>query len=186
MKHLAIFASGSGTNAEAIIRHFQNSKTHHVVRIYCNNPQAGVIQRAAQLEIPCLVFDRTDFQDGKRILEQLKSDRTDAIVLAGFLWLVPDYLIKSFPSKIINIHPALLPKYGGKGFYGEKVHKAVLEAKDPMSGITIHEVNEKFDEGKIIFQAACYCSEEDTIETLAKKIHALEHKYFPVVIEKSV
>ncbi|MBK9541658.1 MAG: phosphoribosylglycinamide formyltransferase [Bacteroidetes bacterium] len=186
MKHLAIFASGSGTNAEAIIRHFQNSKTHHVVRVYCNNPQAGVIQRASQLEIPCLVFDRTDFQDGKRILEQLKSDRTDAIVLAGFLWLVPDYLIKSFPSKIINIHPALLPKYGGKGFYGEKVHKAVLEAKDPMSGITIHEVNEKFDEGKIIFQAACYCSPEDTIETLAKKIHALEHKYFPVVIEKSV
>lgn len=184
MQRLAIFASGSGTNAEAIIRHFKNSTTHSVIRVYCNKPDAGVISRADKLGVPCLVFDKTEFQNGSKILNQLKEDKTDAIALAGFLWLVPDYLIHAFPGHIFNIHPALLPEFGGKGFYGSKVHQAVLESGKPISGITIHEVNEKFDEGKILFQAACYCSPDDTPDSLANKIHQLEHKYYPVVLEK--
>ncbi|HRH66733.1 MAG TPA: phosphoribosylglycinamide formyltransferase [Bacteroidia bacterium] len=184
MKNISIFASGSGSNAEAIIRYFQHSVTHSVVRIYCNKPTAGVIRRAESLGVPVLIFNKEEFLEGTKILTQLKADQSDAIVLAGFLWLVPEYLIHAFPSRIFNIHPALLPDFGGKNFYGEKVHQAVIDSKLPISGITIHEVNEKFDEGRILFQAACYCGPEDTAASLAHKIHALEHKYYPVVLEK--
>lgn len=184
MKNIAIFASGSGTNAEAIIRHFQGSSTHRIVSVYCNKANAGVLERAQRLHVNTRIFNKDELNNEAHFLSLLKTDQVEYIVLAGFLWLVPEYLIRTYSHRIINIHPALLPAFGGKGFYGERVHQAVVDAKLPMSGITIHEVNEKFDEGKILFQAACYCSPSDTATSLAQKIHALEHAYFPVVLEK--
>ena len=152
--------------------------------ILTNNATAGVIERAKKLNVHCIVFNRNDFFETDAILNLLRKYQIDLLVLAGFLWLVPQNLIRAFEKKIINIHPALLPGVGGKGFYGERVHREVLERGDVMSGITIHYVNEKFDEGEIIFQAACYVTKEDTADSLATKIHALEYTYFPVVIEK--
>ncbi|REJ82839.1 MAG: phosphoribosylglycinamide formyltransferase [Bacteroidetes bacterium] len=186
MIRLSVFASGSGTNAENIIRHFNSSKYFKVVSVYCNKPDAAVIGRAKKLHVPCRIFNRDDFYYEGNVLKWLKEDQTDFIVLAGFLLLVPNELITAFPDRIINIHPALLPKFGGKGFYGSRVHQAVTEAGEVMSGITVHLVNEKFDEGRIIFQAGCHVSRSDTAESLAKKIHELEYRYFPRVIEKFI
>jgi len=184
MKHIAIFASGSGSNAENIARHFEKSEAARVSLIFCNNPKAGVIARAQRLHIPCRVFSRKDFYETDSVLQLLRDTKIDLIVLAGFLWLVPEQLIEAFRGKIINIHPALLPGVGGKGMYGMKVHETVLQNGASESGITIHYVNEIFDAGEIIFKAECPVGPGDTPETLAAKIHELEYKHYPAVIEK--
>ena len=182
MSRLAIFASGSGSNAENLIHFFANSSNISITRIFCNNANAGVIQRAEKLGVPVTVFSRDDFYNSQKVLNQLIEDKTEVIILAGFLWLIPQNLIAQFPSKIINIHPALLPNYGGKGMYGARVHEAVIANGETQSGITIHLVDEIYDNGKILFQATCEIIPEDTAETLAQKIHALEYEYFPKVI----
>ena len=183
MKQIAIFASGSGTNAQRIATYFKDSDKVKINRIYSNKPDAYVLNRAKNLNIPTTVFTRDDFYHTDKILNQLIKEKTDLIVLAGFLWLVPDNILIAFPDRIINIHPALLPKYGGKGMYGNRVHEAVISSGDKKSGITIHYVNERYDEGKIIFQATCPVVPDDTPETLAAKVHQLEYKYYPEVIE---
>jgi phosphoribosylglycinamide formyltransferase 1 len=185
-KQIAIFASGSGTNAENIAQYFQDHKEITVSLILSNNPTAPVIERARRLHLPVYIFDREEFYKTAKVLDFLKSYQIDFIVLAGFLWLIPQNLIDAYPDKILNIHPALLPKYGGKGMYGDKVHQAVVLACEKESGITIHYVNDKYDEGKIICQYKCEVLETDTAETLAKKVHRLEYKYFPKVIEEIV
>lgn len=184
MKKIAIFASGSGTNAQNIIEHFANNSDIQVCRIYSNNEDAYVLTRAKNFDIPTFTFNKNDFYKTDKVLNQLKNDKTDLIVLAGFLWLIPLNILKKYPNKIINIHPALLPKYGGKGMYGSFVHEAVINANEKESGISIHFVNEKYDDGKIIFQAKCKIEENDTPESLAAKIHALEYEHFPQVIEE--
>ncbi len=183
MKNIAIFASGSGTNAENIINQFADNDQINVKLILSNKKEAFVIQRAINHQIEWMVFNRQQFYESDFVLQILKAKDIDAIILAGFLWLIPDSLIKAYPNKIINIHPALLPKYGGKGMYGMHVHKAVIENKETESGITIHYVNENYDEGKILFNAKCKIDSEDTPESLAEKIHELEYKHFPEIIE---
>jgi phosphoribosylglycinamide formyltransferase 1 len=185
-QQIAIFASGSGSNAENIARYFKNHESIEISLILTNNKNAFVIERAKQLGIPYSIFDRDTFYGTENVLKLLKERKIDFIVLAGFLWLVPGYLLKAFPDRIINIHPALLPKYGGKGMYGEKVHQAIVLAKEKESGITIHFVNEHYDEGQVICQYKCEVLESDSAETLAEKIHELEYKYFPKVIEEIV
>ena len=184
MINIAIFASGSGSNAQNIASYFRNSNVANVKLILTNNPKAGVIERAKKLNIHYKVFEKDIFKNGNTISELLKKENIDFLVLAGFLLLVPLSIINLFKGKIINLHPALLPEHGGKGFYGSNVHKSVIDSGAFMSGITIHHVNEKFDEGEIIFQAACHVSKTETLETLAQKIHTLEYAYFPIVIEK--
>nr|WP_314290201.1 phosphoribosylglycinamide formyltransferase [uncultured Capnocytophaga sp.] len=184
MKKIIVFASGSGSNAERIATYFREKGTAELSLILCNNPQAGVLQRAKRLEIPSLVFNRQAFYNSEVILNILKNYQPDLIVLAGFLWKVPPYLTETYPDKIINIHPSLLPKYGGKGMYGIRVHQAVIDHHETESGITIHYVNEHYDEGNIIFQAKTTVLPTDTPETLAEKIHSLEYEYFPKTIEK--
>jgi phosphoribosylglycinamide formyltransferase-1 len=184
MKRIAIFASGSGTNAENIIRHFKTNGKAITEVVLCNNPKALVIERAKALHTPSMVFTKEDFYNSPKIENLLVRLKIDLIVLAGFLWLVPESLIKKFEGKIINIHPALLPNHGGKGFYGSKVHEAVIQSGEKKSGISIHYVNDKFDEGEIIFQATCDIEPGDTPSTLAEKIHKLEHQHYPIVIEK--
>lgn len=186
MIRIAIFASGSGSNTENIVRHFAGSKSARIQRIFTNNPKAGVIDRAGKLNIPCEVFSKMNFEGPNDILSKLVTEKIDFIVLAGFLLLIPKNIIEKFKDRIINIHPALLPLHGGKGFYGENVHQAVISSGAIMSGITIHHVNEKFDDGEIIFQAACHVSKNETAESLEGKIHILEKSYFPVVIEKLI
>jgi phosphoribosylglycinamide formyltransferase 1 len=181
---IAIFASGNGSNAENIARYFQNHDEIQVSIFLTNNPKAFVIERAKQLQIPCYTFNREEFYQSKTVLDLLKTYQIDFVVLAGFLWLIPQNLITAYSDKIINIHPALLPKFGGKGMYGDKVHQAVLLACEKETGITIHYVNEKYDAGKIISQYKCEVLETDTAETLARKVHRLEYKYFPKVIEE--
>ena len=166
------------------MRYFSNSEKGKVELILTNNAKAGVIERAARYKIQCFVFNKNDFYQSETILKLLQENKIDLVVLAGFLWLVPEYLINAFPNQIINIHPALLPGFGGKGLYGKKVHQAVMDSRERMSGITIHYVNNQFDDGEIIFQAACHVSRQDTPDSLALKIHELEYRYFPVVIEK--
>jgi phosphoribosylglycinamide formyltransferase-1 len=183
---IAIFASGSGSNAQRIAEYFAGIDLLEISAIYCNNPDAFVLERAKLLKIPSILFSRDTFYNSTAILEDLKSRETDWIVLAGFLWLIPDYILQVFPNRIINIHPALLPKYGGKGMYGMKVHQAVIASGDPESGITIHYVNEHYDEGDIIFQARCIINPGDTPEILTAKIHELEYEHFPAVIGKLV
>jgi len=183
---IAVFASGNGSNAQRIAEYFVGTGLLEISAIYCNNPDAFVLHRAKSLEIPSILFNKDTFYNSTTVLEDLKSRETDWIVLAGFLWLIPDYILQAFPNRIINIHPALLPKYGGKGMYGLKVHQAVITAGDPESGITIHYVNEHYDEGDIIFQARCIINKEDTPEKLAAKIHELEYEHFPVVIGRLV
>lgn len=183
---IAVFASGNGSNAQRIADYFASSGLLEISAIYCNNPDAFVLQRAKSLKIPSVLFNRDTFYNTKIILEDLKSRETDWIVLAGFLWLIPESVLKAFPQRIINIHPALLPKYGGKGMYGIKVHQAVIAAGDAESGITIHYVNDKYDEGDIVFQARCTISKGDTAEILAAKIHELEYEHFPVIIGKLI
>lgn len=182
MNKIAIFASGSGTNAQNIIEYFRDKKGACVDCLMSNNKESLALQRAQNLGIASFVFDRESFYNSDRIRDFLLEREIDLIVLAGFLWLIPTNLVGTF--KIINIHPALLPKYGGKGMYGMKVHAAVLENKEPQSGITIHFVNEVYDDGKIIFQAKCVVTPDDTPETLASKVHQLEYRYFPEIIEK--
>lgn len=183
---LAVFASGSGSNAQRLAEYFAGSGIADVAAIYCNNPDAYVLERASLLGIPATLFNRETLYAGSSVLEDLKSREIDWIILAGFLWLVPDYLIKEYPQRIINIHPALLPSYGGKGMYGMKVHEAVIAAGEKQSGITIHHVNELYDEGNIIFQATCQVLPDDTPEMLAAKIHELEYEHFPKVIHKLI
>lgn len=184
MKRIAIFASGSGTNAEKIISHFKANGKAITEVVLCNNPKALVIERAKALHTPSMVFTKEDFYHSSKIENLLMRLKIDLVVLAGFLWLVPESLIKKFQGKIINIHPALLPNHGGKGFYGSKVHEAVIQSGEKKSGITIHYVNDKFDEGEIIFQATCDIEPGDTPSMLAEKIHKLEFEHYPVVIEK--
>lgn len=182
-KRIAIFASGSGSNAQKIMEHFKKSDEAEVAIVLSNNPEAYVLQRADNFEIPTHIFDRTEFRDTDEIIKILKNLQIDLIVLAGFLWLIPKNLLEAFPNKIINIHPSLLPAYGGKGMYGDYVHKSVLSNKDPESGITIHFVNEHFDEGEIIYQAKFRIEPNDDLEMIKFKGQQLEHLHFPRVIE---
>jgi phosphoribosylglycinamide formyltransferase-1 len=182
-KRIAIFASGSGSNAQKIMEHFKRSSEAEVVLILTNNPQAYVLQRADNFEIPSHIFTRTEIYQTDAVIKLLKNLQVDLIVLAGFLWLVPPTLLKAFPNKIINLHPALLPKYGGKGMYGDNVHKAVLAAKEEESGITIHFVDEQFDEGEVLHQSRFKIEPGDNLEMIKFKGQQLEHHHFPRVIE---
>lgn len=186
MVRIAIFASGSGTNAENIIRYFKDNNNIQIALIVSNRKDAFVLERAKRLGIDSITFSKSDFESTDKIPDYLKEKSIDFIVLAGFLLKIPESLIKAYPDKIINIHPALLPKFGGKGMYGDNVHKAVVEAGETESGITIHYVNENYDEGATIFQTSCPVSAEDTYEDVAKKVHILEYTHFPVVIENII
>ncbi len=184
MKRIALFASGSGSNVENIINYFKNDKEVEIVGIYCNNPKAFVFERVKPYGYEVQLFTRDEFYNSTKIVDELVAKKTDLVVLAGFLWLIPESLVKAFPDKMINIHPALLPNYGGKGMYGMKVHEAIVANKEKESGITIHFVNEHYDEGKIILQAKCTLTEKDTAEDVAKKVHQLEYDHFPATIAK--
>jgi len=181
VKRIAIFASGSGSNAQNIIEYFVDNELVIVDSIWTNNPNAFALERAKKYRIETFIFTKDEFRNTNLVVDKLKKRNIDLVVLAGFLWLIPSNLIQNF--RIINIHPALLPKYGGKGMYGMNVHRAVVENKDTESGISIHFVNEKYDEGEIIFQAKCPVLVSDTPEDVAIKVHLLEYKYFPEVIE---
>ena len=182
MKRIIIFASGSGTNAENIIKFFNRTKTAKVTNVFCNKENAKVFDRCKNLNTKCLHINKNDFSTTDVVLNLLKNE-ADYIILAGFLWRIPQKIVDAFPKKIINIHPALLPKYGGKGMYGMNVHRAVKENRETETGITIHYVNENYDEGAIIFQAKTVLSANDTPEKIAEKIHILEQNYFPRIIE---
>ncbi len=182
-KRIAIFASGSGSNAQKIMEHFKKHNEAEVAIVLTNNPDAYVLQRADNFEIPTHIFDRHEFTKTDSVVNLLKNLEIDIIVLAGFLWLVPQNLLKAFPNKIINIHPALLPKYGGKGMYGDNVHKAVLANNEEESGITIHFVNEHFDEGEVIHQSRFRIEKGDDIEMIKFKGQQLEHMHCPKVVE---
>jgi len=184
VKHIAILASGSGTNALNIINYFKNSDKARVALVISNKSKAGVIEKAMLADVPVMLLTGRNHFEDKRLSGFLLRQKIDLVVLAGFLLLVPPHLVAAFPNRIINIHPALLPKYGGKGMYGMKVHEAVIANKEKESGITIHYVNEKYDEGQVIFQARCPVEAGDTPETLAQKVHQLEYEHFPKVIEK--
>jgi formyltetrahydrofolate-dependent phosphoribosylglycinamide formyltransferase len=181
---LAIFASGAGSNTEKIIDHFRNHPTVKVDLIAGNNPKSGVFAIAEKNTISALFIDKKVFFSANSYINELKSAKIDFIILAGFLWKIPPVLIKEYPGKIVNIHPALLPKYGGKGMYGHYVHEAVIANKEKESGITIHYADELYDHGKVIFQATCPVLENDTPETLAQRIHSLEHEHYPNIIEQ--
>ncbi len=184
MKKLIILASGSGSNAENIVRYFGGGNRVEVALILTDNPQAGVIGRANNLGVACVSFNQALFQRTGYLQQIIQDINPDLIVLAGFLKKIPGSLIGLFPDKIVNIHPALLPKFGGKGMYGMRVHQAVIDAREKESGITVHYVNEHYDEGQIIFQAKTSVQPNDTPESLAEKIHQLEHKHFPAVLEQ--
>lgn len=187
MTNIAIFASGSGTNAEAIMEHFAASTTARVALLLSNRADAFALKRAERFGVPTAVFSREEFRDPDgAVARLLKEHHIEFIVLAGFLWLVPDYLTARYAGRIVNIHPALLPKFGGKGMYGHHVHEAVLAAGETQSGITIHLVNERYDSGDILFQATVPVSPDDTPDSLAEKIHTLEHRHFPTVIEQTI
>jgi phosphoribosylglycinamide formyltransferase-1 len=185
VKNIILFASGSGSNAEQIVSYFNQKNSAKVVGIFSNNSNAKVLERAKRLNVPTEVFDRIELNEGN-VLEKLKQYKPDLIVLAGFLWKFPEHIIKEYPNKIINIHPALLPNYGGKGMYGMHVHQAVLKNKDKETGITIHYVNENYDEGEFIFQKSVNIEGCNTASEIAEKVHVLEHKYFPAVIEQII
>ena len=182
MTNIAIFASGSGSNAENIFNYFVDDKEVHIRLIITNNKNAFVIERAKKLGVDCKIICKNDLKNSELVLNTLKEYDVNFIVLAGFLLLVPEYLISNYSNKIINIHPALLPNYGGKGMYGMNVHNSVIENNEKQSGITIHYVNEHYDEGNTIFQAKCGINENDTPDSLAEKIHKLEYEHFPKVI----
>jgi len=182
MSNIAILASGSGSNAEQIIRFFGDDPDVQVVTVLCNKPGAYVLERALKLKVRSILFDRETFYHTESILEELNQASVDLIVLAGFLWMIPDYLLKSFSGRILNIHPALLPDFGGKGMYGMRVHEEVIRTGQKKSGITIHLVDEHYDHGRIVFQAECAVLPDDTPDSLATRIHALEHRYYPQVI----
>jgi len=186
MKNIVIMASGAGTNAENIIRYFSNGNKAKVTLVLSNKPQAKVMDRAATLGVDSFFFDRKQFYETGEVLVILKRKETDLVVLAGFLWLVPDEIISAYKGRIVNIHPALLPRFGGKGMYGDRVHRAVLDSGCTESGITIHYVNEQYDAGDIIFQAKCPVLPGDNVETLAARIHTLEYEHYPVVISSII
>jgi len=181
---IALFASGSGTNVENITNYFNGKTTAKPVCVLCNKPDAFVLERAKRLGLDSMTFDRADFNDGKKIMEYLIKNDIDIIVLAGFLWLIPQYLIDAFPNRILNIHPALLPKFGGKGMYGMNVHKAVRESGDTETGITIHIIDGNYDKGNTIFQAKVTIDPADSPDDIATKVHALEYEHYPKVIEE--
>ena len=184
MKHrIAIFASGGGSNARKILEHFEHHSEIEVGLIISNKRNAGVLEHAQAFEIPIFLLNRNGFYESDSIIKVLDQHGISHLVLAGFLWLVPKHLVKAFPDRIVNIHPALLPKYGGKGMYGHHVHEAVKAAGEKESGITIHLVNEKYDDGASLFQTSCALEPEDSPEDIARKVLSLEHRYFPEVIE---
>ena len=183
-KRIAIFASGSGSNAQKIMEHFKKHTDAEVAIVLTNNPEAYVLQRADNFEIPTHIFDKHEFYETDNVVDLLKNLNIDLLVLAGFLWLVPDTILANYPKRIINIHPALLPKYGGKGMYGDRVHKEVLANSDEESGISIHYVNEDFDSGEIIYQARFKIEKNDDLELVKFKGQQLEHQYFPKIIEQ--
>jgi phosphoribosylglycinamide formyltransferase-1 len=183
MKNIAIFASGSGTNAQAISEYLLKQKKNYVKVILSNKPNAFVLERSKRLGIPCVVFNREQFYNTSYVIDILKQYNINWVILAGFLWLIPDNLLQNYPNKIVNIHPALLPKYGGKGMFGMKVHEAVVANGEAESGITIHYVNEEYDKGASIFQAKCKITPTDTPDEVAKKIHELEYEHFPRIVE---
>jgi phosphoribosylglycinamide formyltransferase-1 len=183
-KRIAIFASGSGSNAQKILEHFKKHTDAEVAIVLTNNPEAYVLQRADNFEIPTHIFDKHEFYETDDVVDLLKNLNIDLLVLAGFLWLVPDTLLANYPKRIINIHPALLPKYGGKGMYGDRVHKEVLANGEEESGISIHYVNEDFDSGEIIYQARFKIEKNDDLEMVKFKGQQLEHQYFPKIIEQ--
>ena len=180
---IAIFASGSGTNAEKITTYFKNHSAISVDLILTNNPAAGVLQRASDLGVKTKIFSRDEYNTST-VLTMLEEHKITHVVLAGFLWLVPLHFLKAYPNKIINIHPALLPKFGGKGMYGMKIHELVRQRNESETGITIHEVNEQYDEGRILFQGKCEVSVTDSPQDIAEKVHQLEYDCYPRVIEK--
>jgi len=186
MVNIAIFASGSGTNAQKIIEYFSESDKIRVGMILSNRKDAYVIERALKYNIPAFTFTNSDLKNSSIVVKKLKAEKVDYIVLAGFLLKIPDNILKLYSRKIVNIHPALLPKYGGKGMYGMHVHDAVILSGDKESGITIHYVNEKYDDGEIIFQAKCNVTDIDTAKSIAEKVHVLEHRYYPQIIEKII
>ncbi|MBX7125809.1 MAG: phosphoribosylglycinamide formyltransferase [Cyclobacteriaceae bacterium] len=181
---IAIFASGNGTNAEAIIRHFKNHPSISVALVLTNNETARVLDRAAIHGIPSMVFSRTEFTQTQWVVEKLRLFEVTHLVLAGFLWMIPTHLLQAYPGKIINIHPSLLPDFGGKGMYGLKVHQAVVDAGVSQTGISIHLVNEHYDEGKLLFQAKCPVHTGEQPQQVAERVHALEYQHYPVVIEQ--
>ena len=184
MKRIVIFASGGGTNAENLITFFQNRDNASVIQVLSNNPHAKVLDRCKTLRVSALSFNHIAFTKTNDVLNILKASNPDLIILAGFLWKFPEFILNEFPNKVINVHPALLPKYGGKGMYGMHVHEAIVANKEPETGITIHYVNEHYDEGAIIFQATCKVLPTDTAQEVAAKIHELEMEHFPKVVEK--
>ncbi len=182
---IAVFASGSGSNAERMVEHFNKTVEKRVVLILTNNPRAFVLERARRLGVPSVVFDRNELRSG-RVLQILREHDIDVVVLAGFLWLVPEAIIRAYRGRIVNIHPALLPRYGGKGMYGLHVHRAVIGNGEKESGITIHQVNEEYDKGDILFQARCPVLPGDTPEALQERVHALEYEHYPRVVEELI
>ena len=186
MKKIAIFASGSGSNAENIIQYFAQKPQFCVKSVFCNVPDAYVLERAKKYRIPSFVFNREEFRNPDKVFRQLQEQEIDFIVLAGFLWLMPSFITAAWPNKIVNIHPALLPAYGGKGMYGHHVHEAVIAAGEKESGITIHYVNDHYDQGAIIFQAKCPVLPTDTPDDLAARVHELEYRYFPHIIAETI
>ncbi len=185
VKRIAILASGSGSNAQRLIEHFAASAVAQVALVGCDQPSAGVLQRAWDLGVPSYLFTSVELRNGT-VQRELQAHRIDLVVLAGFLRLIPADMVRAFPDRIVNIHPALLPKYGGRGMYGSHVHAAVIAAGDPESGITIHRVNERYDEGVVLFQARCPVLPDDVPETLAARVLALEHAHYPAVVEQLV
>ena len=179
---LSIFASGGGSNAQIFFERFKDHPSIEIVSVFTNNKSAGVIDKANRFDIPVHVYNRTYWQGGEKIIELLEHDQVDYIVLAGFMLLITEALVQTYSDRIFNIHPALLPKYGGKGMYGSRVHEAVVNNHEPESGISIHYVNKEYDKGNIIFQAKCSISKADTPEDVAQKVHQLEYKHYPAVI----
>jgi phosphoribosylglycinamide formyltransferase 1 len=186
MNRIVIFASGTGTNALAIINHFNGHQNIEVVAVLCNRKEAGVLDKAASRGLQTFLFSKDDLYNNGRVKHILKTVEADWIILAGFLWLMPSDIITTFKDRIINIHPALLPKFGGKGMFGIHVHQAVIDAGEKESGITIHQINEEYDTGAILFQARIFVKPNETAESLAARIHLLEHAYFPKVIENFI
>jgi phosphoribosylglycinamide formyltransferase-1 len=186
MKQIAIFASGTGTNAARIIDHFRHHKGAKISLIVCNRPGAGVLSIAEKEQIPTILLEKEQFFRGNAYVDELRERGIDFLVLAGFLWKIPAALVKAYKGRIVNIHPALLPKFGGKGMYGQHVHEAVIAAKEKETGITIHYVDELYDHGQVIFQASFPVEATDTPESLARKVHKLEHEHFPGIIEREV